>query len=39
MDWVLPTDESLAVAETMASEEEHKVAPPTAADQVLKNVV
>jgi hypothetical protein len=32
MDWVLPTDESLAVAETMASEEEHKVAPPTAGD-------
>jgi hypothetical protein len=31
MDWALPTDEVLAMAETMASEEEHKVAPPTAA--------
>jgi hypothetical protein len=31
MDWVLPTDEILAVAETMASEEERNVAPPTAA--------
>ena len=32
MDWVLPTDESLAVAETMASGEERKVASPTAVD-------
>jgi hypothetical protein len=32
MDWALPTDEVLAVAETMASEEEQKVAAPTAAD-------
>jgi hypothetical protein len=28
MDWVLPTDENLAVAETMASEKERNVAPP-----------
>jgi hypothetical protein len=28
MDWVLPTDEILAVAETMASEKERNVAPP-----------
>ncbi|KAF5408759.1 MAG: hypothetical protein Udaeo2_10120 [Candidatus Udaeobacter sp.] len=32
MDWVLPTDEILAVAETMASEKERNVAPPGAAD-------
>src|SRR5215470_12698173 len=32
MDWVLPTDEILAVAETMASEKEYNVAPPRAAD-------
>ncbi|SRR6266511_3121363 len=31
MDWVLPTDETLAVAETVASEE-HNIAPPRAAD-------
>jgi hypothetical protein len=31
MDWVLPTDETLAVAETVASEE-HNVTPPRAAD-------
>ena len=28
MDWVLPTDEILAVAETMGSEKERNVAPP-----------
>jgi hypothetical protein len=28
MDWVLPTDEILAVAETMVSEKERNVAPP-----------
>lgn len=32
MDWVLPTDEILAVAETMKSEEERNVAPESAAD-------
>jgi len=32
MDWVLPTDEILALAETMASEKERIVAPPGAAD-------
>jgi hypothetical protein len=31
MDWVLPTDETLAVAETVASEE-YNVTPPRAAD-------
>jgi hypothetical protein len=34
MDWVLPTDETLAVAETVASEE-HNIAPPRAADHGL----
>src|SRR5882724_13607723 len=33
MDWVRPTDEILAVAETAASEERN-VAPPSAADRV-----
>ena len=28
MDWVLPTDEILAAAETMVSEKERNVAPP-----------
>lgn len=32
MDWVLPTEEILAVAETMASEKERNVALPRAAD-------
>jgi hypothetical protein len=32
MDWVLPTDEILALAETMASEKERNVSPPGAAD-------
>jgi|SRR5262245_11136488 len=32
MDWVLPTDEILALAETMASERERKAAPSGAAD-------
>jgi hypothetical protein len=32
MDWVLPTDEILALAETMASEKERNVAAPGAAD-------
>jgi hypothetical protein len=32
MDWVLPTDEILALAETMASEKERNIAPPGAAD-------
>jgi hypothetical protein len=32
MDWVLPTDESLAAAETAVSEE-RSVAPPRVADQ------
>lgn len=32
MDWVLPTDEILAVAETMMSQEELNVAPPKVAD-------
>jgi hypothetical protein len=33
MDWVLPTDEILAVAATMTSEEESNITPPRAADQ------
>lgn len=36
MDWVLPTDEILAVAETAASEERH-VAPPGTADQGIEH--
>lgn len=33
MDWALPTDEILTVAETVMSEEERNVAPPRAADR------
>ena len=32
MDWVLPTDETLALAETITLEEERNAVPPSAAD-------